>query len=314
MAIVDNGIYVDGRRVASPSTLDETFAQLREGDGMAWIGLYRPDESELRELAAELGLHELVIEDALTGHQRAKLERYGSDTFVVLRPARYLDETEEVEFGEVHVFVGPRFVVTVRHAEAPDLGRVRRRLEASPDLLGHGTMAVFYAILDEVVENDLFDANADISLRIFGLAREVIDFQRAVEPLTPMLERLQMDAASFGINIEIARSLRDVHDHAIRVIERASAFRAILENALIVHSTIVTQQQNALGLQQNEQVKKVSGWAAILFAPTLVGGIYGMNFDLMPELHWAFGYPMALALMLASSVTLFTVFKTKGWL
>ncbi|HPT95683.1 MAG TPA: magnesium and cobalt transport protein CorA [Microbacteriaceae bacterium] len=331
MAIVDNGIYVDGRRVASPSTLDETFAQLREGDGMAWIGLYRPDESELRELAAELGLHELVIEDALTGHQRAKLERYGSDTFVVLRPARYLDETEEVEFGEVHVFVGPRFVVTVRHAEAPDLGRVRRRLEASPDLLGHGTMAVFYAIIDEVVdgyqpviaglendideiENDLFDANADISLRIFGLAREVIDFQRAVEPLTPMLERLQMDAASFGINIEIARSLRDVHDHAIRVIERASAFRAILENALIVHSTIVTQQQNALGLQQNEQVKKVSGWAAILFAPTLVGGIYGMNFDLMPELHWAFGYPMALALMLASSVTLFTVFKTKGWL
>lgn len=331
VAIVDNAIYVDGRRVASPDTLDETFARLRDGDGMAWIGLYRPDETELRELATELDLHELVIEDALTGHQRAKLERYHNGTFVVLRPARYLDATEEVEFGEVHVFVGPRFVVTVRHAEAPDLGRVRRRLETNPRLLRLGTMAVFYAIIDEVVdgyqpviaglendideiENDLFDGNADISLRIFGLAREVIDFQRAVEPLTPMLEHLQADAASFGIDLEIARLLRDVHDHALRVIERASAFRAILENALIVHSTIVTQQQNALGLAQNEQVKKVSGWAAILFAPTLVGGIYGMNFTDMPELGWGFGYPMALALMVASSVALFTVFKTKGWL
>lgn len=331
MAIVDNAIYVDGRRVASPQTLDDTFHQLRAHDGMAWIGLYRPDEAELRALAAELGLHELAVEDALTGHQRAKLERYGEGVFVVLRPARYLDDIEEVEFGEVHVFVGRNFVVTVRHAEAPDLSWVRQRLESDSALLSRGAMAVFYAIIDEVVdgyqpvisglENDideiedqLFDGNADISRRIFGLSREVIDFQRAVEPLTPMLERLQTQAASFGIDIEVARALRDVHDHALRVIERASAFRAILENALVVHSTIVTQRQNELGLAQNEQVKKVSGWAAILFAPTLVGGIYGMNFDVMPELHWAYGYPIALGLMLASSITLYTVFKTKGWL
>lgn len=333
MAIVDNAIYLDGRRVASPSTLDETFARLRGGDGceMAWIGLYRPDEAELRALAAELDLHEIVIEDALTGHQRAKLERYTNGTFIVLRPARYLDETEEVEFGEVHMFVGPRAVVTVRHAEVPDLSRVRHRLESDPELLARGPMAVCYAIIDEVVdgyepviaglendideiENDLFNADADISLRTFRLAREVIDFQRAVEPLTPMFEHLQTDAKSFGIDIEISQSLRNAHDHAIRVIERASAFRAILENALIVHSTIVTQEQNALGLRQNEQVKKVSGWAAILFAPTLVGGIYGMNFSDMPELSWGYGYPMALALMVLSSITLFAVFKTKGWL
>lgn len=305
---------------------------------MAWIGLHRPDEAELRGLAAELDLHELAVEDALTGHQRAKLERYGEGVFVVLRPARYLDETEEVEFGEVHVFVGPNFVVTVRHAEAPDLSRVRQRLEADGSLLARGTMAVFYAIIDEVVdgyapvisglehdideiEDQLFDGDADISRRIFGLSREVIDFQRAVEPLTLMLERLQEQAANFGIDREVAHGFRDVHDHALRVVERASAFRAILENALVVHSTIVTQRQNELGLAQNElglaqneQVKKVSGWAAILFAPTLVGGIYGMNFDVMPELHWAYGYPIALGLMLVSSITLYSVFKTKGWL
>ena len=331
MAIVDSAIYRDGRRIASPTTLDETFALLRADDGIAWIGLYRPDERELRALALELDLHELVVEDALSGHQRAKLERYDEGTFVVLRPARYLDAPEEVEFGEVHVFVGPRSVVTVRHAESPDLSRVRRRLETDPELLAQGTMAIFYAIVDEVVdayqpvitglqididqiENQLFDGNTDISRRIFSLSREVIDFQRAVEPLTPMLERLQAEAESFGIDQELSRSIRDVHDHALRVTERASAFRAILENALIVHSTIVTQQQNELGLQQNEQVKKVSGWAAILFAPTLVGGIYGMNFDHMPELHWSLGYPIALGLMLASSVTLYLVFKSKGWL
>ncbi len=338
MAIVDSAIYQDGRRVASPKTLDETFAQLRAHEGIAWIGLYRPDEPELRALALELDLHDLAVEDALSGHQRAKLERYDEGTFVVLRPARYLDASEEVEFGEVHVFVGPRSVVTVRHAESPDLGRVRHRLETDPELLAHGTMAIFYAIVDEVVdayqpvinglevdideiENQLFDGNADISRRIFSLSREVIDFQRAVDPLMPMLERLQAEAASFGIDRELSRSIRDVHDHALRVTERASAFRAILDNALIVHSTIVTQrqnelglQQNALGLEQNEQVKKVSGWAAILFAPTLVGGIYGMNFDNIPELHWGFGYPIALGLMLASSITLYAVFKTKGWL
>ena len=331
MTVVDNAIYVDGRRVASPGSLGETFELMREHNGMAWIGLYRPDEAELREIAVELGLHELAVEDALGGHQRAKLERYDDGLFVVLRPARYLDESEEVEFGEVHVFVGPDFVVTVRHAESPDLGRVRGRLETNPELLARGPLAVFYAIVDEVVdeyqpvvaglendideiENELFNGEDDISRRIFGLSREVIDFQRAVEPLVPMLERLQREADVFGVELEVKRALRDVHDHAIRVVERASAFRAILESALLVQSTIVTQRQNEHGLVQNEQVKKVSGWAAILFAPTLVGGIYGMNFDYMPELYWVFGYPMALGLMLASSITLYTVFKKKGWL
>ena len=203
----------------------------------------------------------------------------------------------------------------------------------------HGDpMAVLYGIVDEVVdeyepvvvglendideiENQLFANDPAVARRIFGLTREVIDFQRAVGPLVPILERLQADAESFGIDLEVKRSLRDVHDHAIRIVERSASFRTILENALLLHATLVTQRQNdamaemtEFGLTQNEQVKKVSGWAAILFAPTLVGTIYGMNFDYMPELHWVLGYPMALALMATTSFTLYTVFKRKGWL
>jgi magnesium transporter len=338
MTVVDNAIYVGGHRTSDPSSLDQTFEEMSDRGGMAWIGLYRPDEPELREIEAEFGLHPLALEDALNGHQRPKLDRYDDAVFTVLRPARYDDATEELEFGEVHVFTGADFVVTVRHAESPDLGRVRRRLEADPDMLARGPMAVLYGILDEVVdeyepvvvglENDideiedqLFANDPDVARRIFGLTREVIDFQRAVGPLIPILERLQGDAQTFGIDLEIKRAFRDVHDHAIRIVERSASFRTILENALLLHSTLVTQRQNdamaemtEFSLTQNEQVKKVSGWAAILFAPTLVGTVYGMNFDHMPELHWTFGYPMALGLMAATSVTLYAIFKRKGWL
>jgi magnesium transporter len=306
--------------------------------GTAWIGLYRPSPEELTSVAREFDLHPLAVEDALSGHQRSKVERYGDTLFAVLRPARYRDKEESIEFGELHLFVGPDFVVTIRHAESPDLAAVRRRMEANPELLAMGPEAVLYAILDEVVdeyapvlaglENDideiesqLFEDGVDATQRIYELGREVIDFQRAVGPLVPILERLQADAESFGIDLEVKRSLRDVHDHAIRIVERSASFRTILENALLLHATLVTQRQNdamaemtEFSLTQNEQVKKVSGWAAILFAPTLVGTIYGMNFDYMPELHWVWGYPMALGLMAATSITLFAIFKRKGWL
>jgi Mg2+ and Co2+ transporter CorA len=211
MALVDNAIYVDGRRSADPSSLQETFELLRERHGIAWIGLYRPDVDEIRAVATEFKLHKLAVEDAITAHQRAKLERYKTTLFTVLRPARYLDDEERVELGELHVFTGTDFVVT--------------------------------------------------------------------------------------------------------------SFRALLQNALTVHATLVGQRQNdemraltEASLLQNEEVKKISAWAAILFAPTLVGTIYGMNFTHMPELHWAAGYPLALALMLATSVTLYLVFKRRGWL
>jgi magnesium transporter len=338
MAIIDNAIYVDGIRTQNPRSLSETFEVLRERGGMSWIGLYRPSEAEIREVADEFGIHALVVEDALSGHQRSKLERDGEVLFMVLRSARYLDEAEEVEFGEIHVLVGPDFVVTIRHAESPDLGRVRRRLEDDPGLLKLGPEAVLYAILDEVVneyapvlaglENDideiesqLFEDGVDATQRIYELGREVIDFQRAVQPLAGMLDSLLRGSAKYQVDEELQRYLRDVLDHTLRVSERATTFRTVLDSALTGESTIVARRQNEemrrmteLSIRQNDEVKKISGWAAILFAPTLVGTVYGMNFDHMPELHWTLGYPMAIALMVGMGVGLYWAFKRKGWL
>lgn len=338
MSIVDNAIYVDGVRTENPQSLSETFERMRERGGMSWIGLYRPSEEEIRAVADEFGVHELVVEDALTGHQRSKLERYGDILFMVLRPARYLDAAEEVEFGEVHVIVGLDFVVTIRHAEAPDLGRVRRRLEGDPALLRRGPEAVLYAIVDEVVdeyspvlaglENDideiesqLFEQDTDATQRIYELSREVIDFQRATQPLAGMLEALLRGSEKYAVDDELQKYLRDVLDHALRIADRATTFRTLLDNALTVESTIVARRQNEemqrmteLSIRQNDEVKKISGWAAILFAPTLVAGIYGMNFRSMPELDWVFGYPMAIGLMLAMGGGLYLVFKKNGWL
>src|SRR6478609_8735823 len=342
MALIDNAVYVQGRRTQDPTNLNETYEVMRDRGGMAWIGLYRPTTVEVRSIADEFGLHPLAVEDALTGHQRSKLERYGDTLFVVLRPARYLDAAEEVEFGELHVFVGPDFVVTIRHAEAPNLGKVRRRLEAAPELLAMGPEAVLYAVLDEVVdeygpviaglENDIDEiedqlfGNADadveaVSRRIYDLSREVIDFQRAAQPLAGMLEALRRGSDKYAVDLELQRYLRDVLDHVLRIVERAGAFRSILENALNVQSTLVAQRQNdemrrmsEAGLAQNEEIKRISSWAAILFAPTLIGTVYGMNFDHMPELHWTLGYPLALLMMVGLGFGLYGVFRFKRWL
>lgn len=337
-ALIDNAVYVDGHRTGRPARLAETYETMRENAGMAWIGLYRPSSAEVQSIADEFGLHPLAVEDALSGHQRSKLERYGDTLFVVLRPARYLDAAEEVEFGELHLFVGPDFVVTIRHAESPSLGIVRRRLEAAPDLLAMGPEAVLYAILDEVVdeyapviaglENDideiedqLFAADEAVSRRIYDLSREVIDVQRATHPLVDMLEALRRGSDKYAVDLELQRRLRDVLDHTIRIVERTDSFRTILENALTLNATLVAQRQNdemrrmtELSLAQNDEVKKISAWAAILFAPTLVGSVYGMNFDVMPELHWQWGYPFAMLLMVGVGAGLFGVFKAKKWL
>jgi len=332
--IVDNAIYVDGRRTAEPSSLHETHEAVRRQGGLAWIGLYEPTEEEFSSVAGEFGLHPLAVEDAVKAHQRPKLDRYDGTLFVVLRPARYVDETETVEFGEVHVFVGEDFVVSVRHGEASELGRVRDRLEGDPELLRLGSQAVLYAVTDRVVddyapvvaglENDIdeietevFSGNAGVSKRIYELSREVIQFQRATEPLPGILGDL---IASIE-DPELQRYLRDVQDHALRVTEQVTGLREILQNILSVNLTLVGLSQNEevkaltqASIAQNDQVKKISAWAAILFAPTLIGTVYGMNFDHMPELHWILGYPFALALMLLVSVSLYLVFKSRGWL
>ncbi|WP_375432441.1 magnesium and cobalt transport protein CorA [uncultured Friedmanniella sp.] len=336
--LVDNAIYVDGRRTASPGNLDETFELMRERRGMAWIGLYRPTSTEIEAVAQEFGMHRLAVEDAIAAHQRPKLEHYGDLIFTVLRPARYLDATEKVEFGELHVFVGADFVVTIRHAESPDLARVRARLEESRDLLCLGPEAVLYAILDQVVdeyvpvvtglqndideiEDQLFSGEPGVTRRIYELTREVIAFQRATKPLADMVAALKGGIEKDAVDVELQRLLRDVADHVIRIVERVDAFRVLLQNALMVHTTLVGQQQNdemrsltQTSLDQSEQVKRISSWAAILFAPTLIGTIYGMNFQDMPELTWRYGYPLALAAMLAMGVVLYLVFKRKRWL
>jgi len=319
-------------------SLDQTFEVLRDGGGFAWIGMYRPTEEELRAVATEFSLHPLAVEDALGGHQRPKLERYGDTLFLVLRSARYLDAPEEVEFGEVHLFIGPNFAITVRHAESPDLGRVRKRLEQNPALLALGPQAILYAVLDQVVdeyqpvvaglENDideiedqLFRGDPAVSRRIYELATEAMSFQRATQPLVEMLAQLEAGYEKYRVDVELQRNLRDVLDHILQVVARADSFRAILQNALTVQATLVTQAQNdeirtmtQASIEQGDQVKKISGWAAILFAPTLIGAIYGMNFRYMPELQWTFGYPFALGLMGLSSVVLYVVFKRRGWL
>ncbi len=326
--IVDYAIYRDGERAAEPSELTHMDEACRDGGGIAWVGLYRPTHEEFDAVAQEFGLHALVVEDAVHAHQRPKLERYGDTLFCVLRPARYIDETETVEFGEVHVFAGPHFVITVRHSEAPDLAAVRRGLESRPDLLCRGPVAILHAIMDRVVddyapvvagvendvdeiEDEVFGGDGDPTRRIYELLREVIAFQRATKPLPPMLERLMED---HDADDEEHRYLRDVQDHALRVYEQTEGFRQLLQNILSVNFTRETKALTEISNQQNEEVKKISAWAAILFAPTLVGTVYGMNFEYMPELDWKLGYPFALTLMLAMGLLLYRQFKRRDWI
>jgi magnesium transporter len=344
MSVVDNAIYVDGRRKLAPTSLDTAFSALRscpdDGRSFAWIGLLRPGPDEIQAVAHEFDLHELAVEDTVNQHQRPKLERYGDTTFVVLRPARYVDPVEVITLGEVHLFLGPEFAITVRHADEPDLAVVRKCLEEEPELLTHGPYAVLWGVLDRVVddygpvldglqddvdqiEEQVFGNERGVSKRIYQLTREVIAFHRAVEPLRGIFAQLRWQFSKNGdhTDVELRRRMRDVEDHATRVLDRVENYRALLTNLVNVQATLVAQRQNEemarlteAGYEQNEQVKKISSWAAIAFAPTLVAGIYGMNFDHMPELHWTLGYPFAVLLMVLAGGLLWVLFKRNDWL
>lgn len=346
MSVVDNAIYIGGKRAVAPESLDHTFEELRRcselepASSFCWIGVLRPTAQEIQALADEFDLHPLAVEDTISAHQRPKMERYGDIQFVVLRPARYVDPVEVVEIGEVHLFLGPDFVITVRHAVEPDLHEVRTRLEGDPELLKNGPFSVLYAVLDKVVDDyspvldglqddideievQVFDGDPEVSKRIYTLTREVIEFQRAVEPLQDIFEELRgrLKERAGAADLELRRALRDVADHATRVLERTEGFRQLLTNILTVNAALVAQRQNdeitrltVASYDQSEQVKRISSWAAILFAPTLIAGIYGMNFTHMPELDWPLGYPMAMLLMLLLGVVLHRIFKHRGWL
>ncbi|SFP86434.1 magnesium transporter [Geodermatophilus dictyosporus] len=338
--LVDNAVYAGGRRVATPGSAAESHDWLTEGfdDRMVWLGLYRPEPAELGELAEQYGLPDLAVEDAIQAHQRPKFERYGDTLFVVLKAARYLDAVEQVEFGELHLFLGRQFAITVRHSESPDLARVRRRLESEPALLAKGSEAVLYAILDAVVdgytpvvlglandieqiETEVFRGDPGVSRRIYELSQEVLEFQRAARPLTGILAAITAGFDKYGVDEDLRSYLRDVADHVVQVNERVEGFRQQLRDILTVNATLVAQRQNEeirelteASIAQGEEVKKISAWAAILFAPTLVGTVYGMNFEDMPELSWHLGYPFALVLMLGVSLTLYAVFKRRDWI
>ena len=333
MAVVDSAVYVEGVRRPGVVGLDETYEVTRATSGLAWIGLDRPTTDELESVATEFGLHHLAVEDALKGHQRSKLERYGDTLFVALRTARYIDETEQVEFGELHVFIGPQFVVTVRHAESPDLARVRDRLESDPALLAKGPEAILYAVLDEVVdeyepviaglENDIDEIEDQLfgesehealTRRIYDLSSEVIGFQRAVQPLIGIVGALLRGGDKHGVDLDLSHQLGDVLDHVSRAGDKADAFRSLLDKALQAQSTLITRRMTEVSVEQNEQIKRITSWAAILFAPTLVGTVYGMNFRYMPELQWVWGYPFAMGLMLLLGIGLYVAFKRRDWL
>jgi magnesium transporter len=315
--IVDCAVYEDGKRVDA-----DVFGA--DPHSFVWIGLHAPTEDEFADVAEEYGLHPLAVEDAIHAHQRPKVEHYGDSLFVVLKTAVYKDPQEIVELGEIMLFVGERFVVSVRHGAHTALADVRRALEAEPDRLSQGPTAVLHAVLDRVVddyetvlegldtdidqiEHEVFsDERVDRSERIFRLKREVLDFRRAVQPLVEPLRAMQ-DGRVRLHGADLGPEFRDVLDHVLRVVDRVEAYDAILSDALNANLAQV-------GVRQNEDMRKISAWVAIAALPTMLAGIYGMNFDHMPELRWQWGYPLVLAVMATSCASLYLLFKRRGWL
>ena len=323
--IVDCAIYEDGRRRDGAFELEHAYEACRRADdAFAWIGLYEPTEDEFDSIRREFALHELAVEDAIKAHQRPKLEVYGDTLFIVLRTVRFLADQDETELGEILIFVGDGFVITVRHGEGSALHDVRLQLEQRPDLLRCGEASVLHAILDRVVddyapviaalEQDVDEVEQEVfspertnpTARIFELKREVIEFQRAAPPLAPPLERLAR--GDFPIIHETIRSyFRDVYDHLLRAVEQIDTMRDLLTGALTANMTQV-------GVRQNEDMRRISAWVAIIAVPTMLAGIYGMNFEHMPELEWSFGYPLVIAVMIVLCSGLYRYFRRAGWL
>lgn len=322
--IVDVATYRQGVRSSAGDWSDELAARRTEAEGFIWIGLKDPDATELEHLAAELALHPLAVEDAVHGHQRAKLEEYEGSLFVVLKTLRYEERTSDVETGEIMVFLGDRFVVTVRRGELHALGDVRRRLDASPEDLRYGPAVVLHAVMDSVVDSylridaelqqDLDEIEADVfdtrtladATRIYALKREVLEVRRAVVPLLDAAHRL-VQAPVPNIPPAARPFFRDVADHLLRTVDHVESYDRLLTDVLSAHLAQVT-------VRQNEDMRKISAWVAIAAVPTAIAGIYGMNFAYMPELEWRLGYPLVLGVMAATCVSLYRAFKRSGWL
>jgi magnesium transporter len=329
--IIDCAVYQEGERRPGELALDDAFEAASEDDAFVWIGLYEPDEREFESVRREFNLHELAVEDAIQAHQRPKLEVYDDTLFVVLKTARYLEAEEVVEFGEIMLFIGPQFVVTVRHKPASELRGVRKHIESRPDLLRFGPSAVLYAIVDRVVddylpvidgldqdikevEKEVFsEAGSNPAERIYMLKREVIEFHQSTAPLTEPLDRLVRGHIR-SLHEDMPEYFRDVQDHLLRVVEQVSGFRELLTSVLQANLTQVALLQNEVGMRQNADMRRISAWVAIVAVPTMIAGIYGMNFDHMPELRWIGGYPAALLAMVVACAFLYRAFRRNGWL
>lgn len=338
-AVVDCAVYRDGRRLSDRYGLGEALDTVRaSGQGFVWIGLHEPTEEEFSGIAARFGLHPLAVEDAVHAHQRPKAERYDDTLFTVFKTIRYVEHAEPaanseiVGSGEIMVFTGREFVITVRHGGHGSLRALRHRLEDRPDLLAKGPSAVLHAIADQVVDDYLSVADAvqddidEVEMevfshgpggtagrrrgtdagRIYQLKREVLEFKRAVSPLLRPMQQLSERPMRL-IDPEIQKYFRDVADHMARVNEHVVAFDDLLNSILQANLAQVT-------VAQNEDMRKISAWVAIIAVPTMVCGIYGMNFDHMPELHWRYGYPAVLAVTLAVCTAIHRGFRRNGWL
>jgi magnesium transporter len=325
--IVDCALYRDGVRVPLDVSTHDLGAvrDARSGDGdFVWVGLHEPGQEEMSKVAELFGLHPLAVEDALHAHQRPKLERYDETLFLVLKTLWYVDERDAVETGEIALFVGGDFVVSVRHGEGTELHTARRDLEQRAHLLGHGPAAVIYAICDRVVDGyedvaaeveiDVDEVEASVfsttrsddSERIYVLKRELSEMRRAVNPLKDPMKRFAAGQVA-GVSEQSAPFFRDVADHLVRVSETIESLDGLL-------STAFDALQARISVQQNDDMRKISAWVAIAAVGTLVAGVYGMNFEYMPELQWDYGYFAALGLMIVASVALYRLFKKSGWL
>lgn len=327
--IVDCAIYRDGRRAERPADFSDALDEARtDGHAFLWIGLHAPTEEEFDHVSAEFGLHPLAVEDALKAHQRPKLEVYDDSLFMVLKPVVYEQETDTVTTGELMVFIGDSFVVTVRHGEGAPLHAVRLRLEAEPDVLKHGPTAVLYAISDAVVDHyievaaelqvDLEEMETEVfapngggnaknsAARIYTFKRQVLEFRRATGPLAAPMARLAGAGVPF-VHDQAVPFFRDVSDHLTRANEQVEGLDRLLSDILAAHLA-------QMGVRQNDDMRKISAWAAMAAVPTMVAGIYGMNFDHMPELKWVWAYPAVVLLMAGAVYGLFRQFKRRGWL
>lgn len=334
-AMVDCGVYADGARLPGKFTHAAALAKVRDlnQDGtpaFVWVGLHEPDHHQMQSVADIFGLHELAVEDAVHAHQRPKLERYDDTLFLVLKTVNYVEHEsmakvrEIVETGEIMIFVGPDFVVTVRHGDHGGLAGVRKRMDASPSNCRLGPYGVMHAIADHVVdayldvtdlvetdidamEENVFSPNSPTNIEhIYLMKREVVELRRAVSPLTTDLQRIGTDHNDL-ISKEVRRYMRDVLDHTMKASDRIASYDEVL-------SSLVQAAVGKVSMQQNTDMRKISAWVAIAAVPTALAGIYGMNFDHMPELHQTWGYPAVLMVMVSVCTVLYVTFRRNHWL